>query len=521
MIEKFKRIIFVCWDLNETELQELSKKCIKDCIALNINITKKKIHCVQKNLKLINIDDDEANAIADKIMEHFDILKYEKWQPYNVEKINLECEDKARLIFKKLSEYANAIIMHRNTILTRSKLFIDNFFKNIKKIKNKIHLSEFKNGFLNKPFLIVAAGPSLDKQLETLSIFQEYFYIIAVDKAYPSLKKYNIIPDFIITIDAESTPSWEQDGLNEKTIFIVDIGSNPDIVNSTNINHLFISSNSEATEISKYFECEIETLETGGSVATSAFNFAHLCGANPISFIGQDLAFTDGKDHALDYIEPYAQKLIDMKIESGFWVDGYYGKPVQTEKQLLMYKYWFENKFQTIKNIFIFNCTEGGANIKGANNIPFKKLCEEIKGSTLPKINILNHPIKLDNDCFNPHQLQIIIRKLINDLDNLEKNCISTIDSINGKSKLSSKGRDSLEATLTKIKNLDLTVKFLIERFNQIELYQNNKSIAITEKKTNSDLNQHYVKFLKSTIVSINSCKNFFNKLKEDLISDY
>jgi hypothetical protein len=148
-------------------------------------------------------------------------------------------------------------------------------------------------------------------------------------------------------LDASIEPAKGKSA-NEKTIFINDVGSNPAITWSNNKNHLFISCQQEVLKIGNYFGIQSDMLETGGSVATSAFSFSYMAGANPIILIGQDLAFTNNKDHAEDYINPFGDELIVSKINSGYTTKGYYGEDVSTDKQFLMYKSWYERKFVQI-----------------------------------------------------------------------------------------------------------------------------------------------------------------------------
>jgi hypothetical protein len=124
-------------------------------------------------------------------------------------------------------------------------------------------------------------------------------------------------------------------------------------------------------------------LLTGGSVTTTAFSLAQHMGANPIILIGQDLAWTDGKDHADGYVSQYSREQLEARHAKGFEIEGYDGKPVRTERQLLYYKTWFEQRIALMPDRLIVNATEGGARIEGAAHVPFESVCQEIQASHL------------------------------------------------------------------------------------------------------------------------------------------
>jgi hypothetical protein len=106
-------------------------------------------------------------------------------------------------------------------------------------------------------------------------------------------------------------------------------------------------------------------------------------GANPIILIGQDLAWTDGKDHADGYVSQYSREQLEARHAKGFEIEGYDGKPVRTERQLLYYKTWFEQRIALMPDRLIVNATEGGARIEGAAHVPFESVCQEIQASHL------------------------------------------------------------------------------------------------------------------------------------------
>lgn len=504
--------ILITWNSSEKTINDILKK---NKNALHLNVYNIAIPPKELSSRSININYVNAKETASQIVEYFDLVKYDSWDFLDVEKINENDEHVVRILIEELSRLITFNIMLRNTEIKQTINFIKNIFINAPISQTKIKFNEFNGALVNMPFVIVAAGPSLDKQLKLLEDHQEYFYIIAVDKAVPSLKKHCITPDFVISIDPKSTPSWSQNDLDDKTIFITDIGSHPSMSWSNNKNHIFISSQTDIELISRYFGINVDFLETGGSVATSAFSFSQFCGGNPIIFIGQDLAFTDNKDHAIDYINPYSSELIKSKIDSGLMTESYYGGRVITSNQLLIYKIWFESKFLKIDDRLIFNCTEGGVNLNGAINLPFETMCQEMAKIGVRKTSLLKCKINSDFDIDKIHDVINKIDSTIKILKPINDTCLEACLLLENCIVMTKKISMKIEDSISMINSIDPTLKNLISKFNEEELYLVNKIMVRDERKSNINLLKNYHDFLKATNKSINNALNYLNLIYE------
>jgi hypothetical protein len=126
-------------------------------------------------------------------------------------------------------------------------------------------------------------------------------------------------------------------------------------------------------------------------------------------FIGQDLALTGGKDHADGYLNSYNAGVLSARVEAGFDVEGYYGGRLRTERQLLTYKTWFENRIKALPEKLIINATEGGARIEGAIQLPFSTVCQEIRSAKIFKTPLVQ-PFKR---CIEPDHIHRLIEGLI------------------------------------------------------------------------------------------------------------
>jgi len=357
-----------------------------------------------------------AEKRAVKLLELVNVNSMDGWKPIlSQTQMNLRPAE-TRQLFDKVAAGINMKIMGKTTNLSVAMPVLRNALINAPLASGGDYLQQWQGMRKDRPALIVAAGPSLNKQLPLLVKNQDLFTIIAVDKAWPILKTHGIVPDAILALDPKSVPSWPRNAIDEGTAFCVDIGCGSKLLWSNDQNHLLTCSNLAVYQILKELGVKVSLLSTGGSVATSAFALAERLGANPIVFIGQDLALTGGKDHADGYLNSYNAGVLSARVEAGFDVEGYYGGRLRTERQLLTYKTWFESRIKALPEKLIINATEGGARIEGALQLPFATVCQEIRSAKLFKTPLV-HPFKR---CIEPehiHRLSEGLLRLKNGID--------------------------------------------------------------------------------------------------------
>jgi hypothetical protein len=122
---------------------------------------------------------------------------------------------------------------------------------------------------------------------------------------------------------------------------------------------------------------EASSLPLNGSVATIAFEFASYIGANPIIFMGQDMAFDEGRSHADGVSEKGFLKTDDPE-EKYMWVKGQDGQLLKTNNFLNDVREYFVSRIRlSCKNKVIINATEGGAYLEGAEHLPLKAAAEK------------------------------------------------------------------------------------------------------------------------------------------------
>jgi len=130
---------------------------------------------------------------------------------------------------------------------------------------------------------------------------------------------------------------------------------------------------------------QFEIIETGGSVATTSLSVAEYMGCNPIAFIGQDLAYTNNKYHS-DVACIEKNKNVVNDNNEYIKIKDIYDNEVLTSSNLYYFLCWIEDFINRHKNKHFVNATEGGAKIKGTDNISLKDFIEKYcKDSFLQK----------------------------------------------------------------------------------------------------------------------------------------
>ena len=336
--------------------------------------------------RLFTITLDQPGKQAELVSRLIDTENFIEWKPVLGNGLAPHAVAHLRQVYKELTTYLNQKAVARLTRLNASHLFLSNALVNAVFANPLNPLSEYKDLYKNKPVLIVATGPSLNKQLPLLAQYKGQFVIIAADPAVPILKQYGVVPQFVVSIDPKKRPYWKHNELDPATTFVIEIGCCPDVAWSSNHKYLVTSCHSDVFRLLTDLGAAPSYLMTGGSVTTTAFSLACHMGANPIIMIGQDLAWTDGKDHADGYVSQYSREQLEARHAKGFEIEGYDGKPVRTERQLLYYKTWFEQRIAQMPDRLVVNATEGGARIEGAAHVPFASVCQEVQASRLGEL---------------------------------------------------------------------------------------------------------------------------------------
>lgn len=279
-------------------------------------------------------------------------------------------------------EAMTRVVFNRNTIITLGNELTHNISANLIDCIKQYSLENLvkemdkldKNGL---PAIIVAAGPSLDKNIMELKKAKGKAFIIAVDTALNPLADADIIPDIAVTVDPHKPLSLFQNEKMKNIPLIYLVTSNEKIKDvHTGMRIYYDSDPTVLTYFLKKFKKKQITLETGGSVAHNAFSLAQVLGFKTIVFVGQDLAYPNDKEHAEAAYKDQFKNDIKNINKTYFEVEDIYGGKVKTESNMNQYRMWLEQAVLFYQDIHFIDATEGGAKKKGMEILTLRETIE-------------------------------------------------------------------------------------------------------------------------------------------------
>jgi len=353
--------------------------------------------------------------------------------------------------YDRVLKAVNDIFIWANVNLTAQinsgESYTKNIIQNIPRMIGLAGVRHLFGLFQQKPAIIVAAGPSLSKNIRLLRDARGKAVIIAVDTALRPLLKQGIRPDFTVSIDFTSHNQRYFDQIESESLCLVaDCEIYPPILEGFQGKKFIINLPEKA--LSDWYLSIVGdegSINKGLSVAHTAFELAVKMGCNPIIFVGQDLAFTGGISHAKDTSMARVEE-----VEATVWVPGAFGKPIQTSLSLQVFLKHLEELVQGRTREGRFQCidsTEGGAMIEGTRPMPLEHalalycrgdfdIDEAIEGAARGAGNIDNTDKLLAETERKIHQLErmrFCCSQACNLLQRIKERLLSQVDASKGK----------------------------------------------------------------------------------------
>lgn len=307
----------------------------------------------------------------------YDRITYDSWKRFNLcilSKYQELFEDRCI----EVKELCERIVANKegelNTLIEYARAGMENEIQAMRWIMDCISLQSLKNQLSTEvPYIVVAAGPSLEKNLEILKDAKGKAMIVCVDTAVGFLLKHDIVPDMICCVDAQKELKlFEHPRIQEIPIAVSTDTNYRVLERMGKCRPIYISvSNDFLVREFKEKGMPVGYFDGGGSVATVLFQLGVELGYKRIVLVGQDLAFTDKKAHAGmgNYNE-------DDFITSFSLVDGYHGGQVITRADFKHYIDWYNMRIPQLTDCEVINATEGGAKLKGAIQMPLREVVE-------------------------------------------------------------------------------------------------------------------------------------------------
>lgn len=433
------------------------------------------------------------------------ILEIYRQYYYFLNQIGME----ARTKIKYGNNWAESYLKSFSDIITQYS--VRDLFKSSKSIVNSDSVA-----------IVVAAGPSLDKNVGELKRVKGKACIIAVDTALKPLHKRGIIPDIVITIDNKKPLSFFDTPEFKKIPLVMETNGNSDLIKIHNGKRFYASSGENFTDyLLEIVGKENDAIPTGGSVGNSAFFLALKMGFNKIIMVGHDLALTNGNIHAKGIHSIESENISNEKGVYRY-VDGYYGGKVKTREDYHSYLKWFELQMECADELNVVNATEGGAKIHGMREMPLKDIIGEW---CTPEIAFdINNVVDDIPQICNEEEQRIIweyIRKLPQRLKRYRRRLNKGIDYYNILDRLKMEGKEDTEEFKYNFKEIKKINKWLssIKENYLLSMYEGEyeNSIEIGVYDIYKDINEEW----KANInLGINTYKLYIKRI-DDFLNDF
>ena len=205
-------------------------------------------------------------------------------------------------LVNKLHTMVGAYSLDRKYTQKRFYPSLAHLIYNIPNLVNEIPLAEIKDFYKGKTALVVSAGPSLDKNIETIKKYRDNIVLIVVGTAMKAVESHGLTPDFLCIIELFDS-SKQIEGLDLSQVnFVTEPASNK---NYRKFKFKQVFSHTSANFPVNHFWSKIADLDISeyfskGTVSYTALNVARILGCSKIVLVGQDLAYLEGQCYSKD-----------------------------------------------------------------------------------------------------------------------------------------------------------------------------------------------------------------------------
>ena len=246
-------------------------------------------------------------------------------------------------------------------------------------------LSSITQAYRGRPFVWVASGPSLDKNVHLLKENADRAVIICADTAVRKLLGMGIVPHIAVSLERGIEvyrylqKIWIQYPEEARNILLISQAvCVPEVAGKWPGAKIVVGK--REIPVDKWIIGEIlqgETVLSGLSVAHMGICIAAYMGASSLAIIGQDLAFGEERrshaDATVTAETAKAEQSGSLRIlKRDFEVPGALGDTVFTHEIWFLFLRVLE-RFIPMLGIPIFDCTEGGALIQGTTVTSLKE----------------------------------------------------------------------------------------------------------------------------------------------------
>lgn len=312
----------------------------------------------------------------------------------------LRCHaDVHRAVSTAFAEYLQYWRTQMVTIVKTARTTGRNVLQNLPHYLEEPGIEQFRMRGAGYPAVIVAAGPSLARHLPQLKQLRERAVVISVQTVYKLLGALGVAPHFVTSLDFhEVSADFFHDAPASDCQLVAEAKATGGVLNAfPGRKHVL---HHRLYDLLLGDAAPRRTgLRAGSTVAHLALYLAQHLGCDPIVFIGQDLAYTEGmfylagspieqtwhpELHRYQTLEMKQWERIARRKKMMHTRRDIHGRPIYTDDLLRTYHEQFESEIAAAPQRII-QATEGGLPLAGADTLTLADVMQTYCRRPLPE----------------------------------------------------------------------------------------------------------------------------------------
>lgn len=312
------------------------------------------------------------------------------------ERLAPEFHTAMRTILKDHIAYCKMCLV---TLVANSRLTNRNVANNLPRYLMTPPIDVLRDRFKGRPAVVIAAGPSLRRNIDQLAELRGRAVLIAVQTVFKMLLDRGIPPDFVTSLDYHEMSKRFFEGVADfgHTHLVAEPKVTWHVVD-TYRGRISLLNNDFARLVLGDRLAHRGGLKAGATVAHLAFYLAVYMGCEPIVLVGQDLGYSHHVYYTPgvafhDIWRPDLNRFSTVEMKEWeriarhrkilFKAKDIYGHDIYTDEQLFTYLQQFEGDFSAVPGRVI-DATEGGIRKAGTQPMPLSEVADRYCREPIP-----------------------------------------------------------------------------------------------------------------------------------------
>ena len=319
--------------------------------------------------------------------------------------------DESSAVFSStLRDHVNTSRTMMMTTLVRSVDTARNLLLNLDHYVGGSGITDLKNAAAGYPAVLVAAGPSLQKNMHLLAQpgVRDRCVIISAQTTLKPLLRAGIRPHFVTALDFHEISKRFYEGLDPDMVrdvtLICEPKVNPVVVDAFP-GPVRCCSSSFLDRILGPVARDMGDIPAGATVAHLSLHFARFLGCDPVIMIGQDLGFPDGLYYTsgtaihdvwapelnpFNTVEMMEWRRVAAYRPNLYRKEDHQGRLIYSDAQLTTYLQQFEREFmqQEKAGLRVIDATEGGVRKQHTTIMSLREALDAYAQEELPPLRV-------------------------------------------------------------------------------------------------------------------------------------